>query len=670
MDAMDFKKNLLSELRIVTYDGLLYDSTDESLLQAMTINQEFNTLGYTMKPIDIIKLSKIQASERCNFINNFKEILGDVKAKPMYPNFPAQVMEIDEATFRFHQLMHYFSTYGVESLLDTEVSKGWLPTVEDTEKIKSDKQLLDLKVIELININSIVDECLSRILSKNERLTIPEREIVQYAICNISDYDILSKTKITFKENLLDIFYVIFTSRDYTDTELYTSICQHTGDVWKCINFVLDECGGHFRTSQKRVLVKILESYSVEDFEANLILSNKKAEEIKKLLNFLDYNTYSRSPMHKIAVSKLRNNELQSWEGKAKELIFNKDNKALEFISKRPGMMLRMITLLLRNGFNVSMISSLLSEKAGELSTQTLVTLATHFGTEGCTRYDGEAHDEFEVMTINLILEEVLLGNLKAKNIPELDGKKAYLDFDNYNLTLSTIECNSKSEGGGYIRSGLAYKIPEDVKTMRFFVYWNDKRRVDVDLHASAITNLNQIIHVGWNGDFRYAGIVTSGDITHSDAAEFIDIDLSKSISKVNCNIDLYDGRDSFGDIDECFVGMMAVNSFKEDVKLYDPKNCFFSHYLKGTSRKMYYGYIDVTNRCLVFIGKEGKSYTDIANIKPSSMSLIKYISYLTTSHNVIYTDNKEEADIILTMEKSTDEKVISLLDNNFFMDK
>ena len=673
---LTFKRNLLKEMRIVTIaDGATHDNSDidnRRMVVAVTVNQELNNFGYTLKPEDIVRLAKCDISEITILLNEFKEIVGDVKAKPMYPNFPFQVMEMDEATFRFHQLCHYFSTYGIEALTGEEVIKGWLPNVEDTEKTKYDKSLLDLKVLDLWSYTYAIDFSILRLLSKNERLTLPEMEIIKCDIKLVTD-DVFKTLNIPFKENMYELFYNVFTSNRFKEIELY-KFCQHTGDIWKCIDYLMNEKGiKHFRTSQKRVLVKLLESYPVADFEANLILSNKSANKVKILLNYLDFNTYSRSPQHKEAVRKLRNKELQSWEGKAKALIFSKDTSALEFISKRPGIMLRMITLLLRNGYKASDISKALIESAGKLSTQTLVTLCTFFGMEELPETKkGEERDKFEVMALNAIFNECLEANLAAKDIAELKDKKVFLDMDNYNLDLSMIECNTKSEEGGYIRSGLAYKIPEDVKRIRLFVYWNDKNRVDVDLHASMINLDGTKATIGWNSNYKNGVAVFSGDITHSDAAEYIDIDLDKAkdiYSKANLNINLYSGRPSFGEIDECFVGIMAVNNIGEEVKLYDAKNCFFNHYLKGKQRCLEYGYIDIKNHCLVFIGKEGVKYSNNQYYK-SSFSLGKYLDALFVSQNTELVENKEDADIILTMEKSTDDKAISLLDNNFFMER
>lgn len=682
MDLMTkFRQNVFKEMRTIIVAPGKFAISNNSLMAAITFNEELVNLGYTLRPNDIVEMAKqpLSSSLFQAMLSNIREYIGDVKAKPMYPNFPKQVMNMGNATFRFHQICHYFSTYGIEALTGATISKGWLPDVEDTEKTKTDNALLGLKVLDVVwsdMLNEAVEMIIRKVLSKRERLTIPEREIIALGIKIPLNPEHVKEFNIPFKENMYELFYAIFTDKnEFRNLGCY-KFCQHTGDVWKCIDYLMNEKGiNHFRTSQKRVLVKLLESYPAVDFTTNLILSNKSANKIKILLNYLDFNTYSRSTPHKDAVARLRNGELRSWEGKAKELIFSKNTDAIEFVSKRPGMMIRMITLLLRNGFSYVDITNALEKVADKLSTQTLVTLATFFGMPELPKNKkGEERDMNEALRIYAIMNVCIDANLKAKNIPELKDKHVYVDMDNYDLTLSTIECNTKSSEGGYIRSGLAYRIPEDIKRIRFFVYWNDPSRVDVDLHSKMIpAKGGTATEIGWNADYKNEAAAFSGDITHSDAAEYIDIDLEKACrlySKANLNINLYNGKPSFGQIDECFVGIMAVNNIGEEVKLYDPKNCFFTHYLKGNCRSYEYGYIDITDRCLVFLGKEAAGYYSSKEHITSAFNAAAYIHSLLQSQYTMLVNNKEDADVILTMEKSTDEKAISLLDNNFFMER
>ena len=308
---------------------------------------------------------------------------------------------------------------------------------------------------------------------------------------------------------------------------------------------------------------------------------------------------------------------------------------------------------------------------AGKLSTQTLVTLNTYFNKpeEYITKYNStEQYDYTELIIMKDILKDVLKENLIYKDIPELSGKKVFLDMDNYNLKLSNIECNTKSEEGGYIRSGLAIKIPDEVERIRFFVYWNDMLRVDIDLHGSLLTK-NGAESIGYDRDFRSEDAVFSGDITHSNAAEYIDINLNNPNLYACVAINIYDGPDSFGKIDTCFVGAMAVKEMGENVKLYNPKNCFFTHDLKSKARTILYGYIDSESRSIIFVGKPtSKRYGNYKDI--SKFNVETYLNYLAESQNITFVSDKDKADVILTMESATEDNSISLLENNFFMDK
>lgn len=684
----NFKKDAFDALRwiVVTDDNFhrkdkSSDISDERMQLVLTFNENIKGLGYTFDPQSIINLAKVaEKSDLSTLYNIIKNMIGSVDAKPMYPDFPNQVMEMDEAEFRFHQMIHYLSTYGIE-FYGVKVSKGWLPNVKDTKKTEDDKTLLEYKVIRLKYLSDAMFSAFETIISKRERMTILESRIVEYSfptfiriynLGKINNLDWYDYIHIAFKENMYILFKIIFESPDLRKDINNYHFCQHTGDVWKCIDYILKSRENyHLRTSEKRILVKVLESYPVKDFRANLILSNNSARNIKVLLQYLDYNKYSRSIYHKNAVADLRDNKLQSWEGKAKKLLFNKDDDTIDFIGTRPGMLLRMITILLRNGFKPEDIKKKLMIHAGKLSTQTLVTLNTYFNKpeEYITKYNSkEQYDYTELIIMKDILKDVLKENLIYKDIPELSGKKVFLDMDNYNLKLSNIECNSKSEEGGYIRSGLAIKIPDEVERIRFFVYWNDKERVDIDLHGSILTK-DGAKSIGYDSDFRSDDAVFSGDITHSDAAEYIDINLNNPNLYACVAINIYAGSDSFGNIDTCFVGAMAVKEMNENVKLYNPKNCFFTHDLKSKARTILYGYIDSESRSIIFVGKPTtKTYGNYKDI--SKFNVETYLKYLGDSQNITFVSDKNNADAILTMESATEDNSISLLENNFFMDK
>ena len=138
----EYLKNLFAQLRVfVITDGT--DLTDENLVKAVTLNENLKAYGFTLKPADLVRVAKSATLDR--FFEIFKSLQSDVKASPMYPDFPKQVMNMSEAEFRMHQLMHYFSTYGMEMIFGTRLDKAWYPDVESTEKTEKDvaRRLLD-----------------------------------------------------------------------------------------------------------------------------------------------------------------------------------------------------------------------------------------------------------------------------------------------------------------------------------------------------------------------------------------------------------------------------------------------------------------------------------------------------------------------------------------------
>ena len=673
MSGVTFGQNMLSELRLVAVPLGKDPITDSALQKAVTANENLQSLGYTLPASDIIKLAASPALDK--FCRYFQMLIGNVTARPLYPDFPQQVMETGKAQFRFVQLLHYFSTYGIEELPGLQVSKGWLPDMEETEKTEPDRRLLEAKVIHLVSADEQFIQCARRILERRERMTDKEKRILRTAIPHIPVEE-FGRLHIPFKENLMMVFYEIFQNEENPDRLVQMhALCSHSGDVLKCMNYSLTREHYHFRTSQKRLLTKLLESYPIVDFKTNLILSRKKGDRNRLLLDFISFGSYVRSEEHKKAAEDLRGGRLHSWESQAKFLLTYDEDNALGFIAQHPGTMLRMLAWLIRLGYTADSIENHLLEKADKLNPQTLVTILTEFGKdiEDRSRTDSEwlkqlqkQHEHMRVYQIVKDLLEIYLW----KHATVLDGKKIYLDLNDYDLEHSTLRFNNKSEEGGYIRSGLAYRIPEDVKRLRFFIYWNDRNnRVDCDLHASAADENGKYVSVGWNSEYCDSGLVHSGDITHSNAAEYIDIDMKKFRGKVSLNVNLYSGYQCFGEIEECFCGMMALESIHRCTRLYNAQNCFFQHFLTGKSRTLQYGFVDTVNRCLVFEGSRQDGWWYGQCQQPySSFSLKAYLEMLFEARRVKLAEDPESADLTLIMGKPSSDKEISLIDNNFFL--
>lgn len=299
---MNYNKLLLDELRFVSFEKSDDELTDELLAKAVTLNENLQSLGYVLSPADVAAIAVSPSLD--GFFEKVSSMMDTVDAEPMYPGFPKQVMEMDEAVFRFHQMVHYFSTYGMESLFGVNIKRGWLPCEDEKKNVPAEQEIvLDARTIQLLPAEESYITPLAIILSRKERMTLPEREIVTTAISNVSPEQV-GELKVGFKENLNTIYEIVFNMDDRNAVfNILRSLCQHTGDVLRCVDILLGKNKFHFRTSQKRFLVKLLESYPAKDFRANLVLSGKGAERNILLLNYLDFSVYSRSEKHMDAVN-------------------------------------------------------------------------------------------------------------------------------------------------------------------------------------------------------------------------------------------------------------------------------------------------------------------------------------------------------------------------------
>ena len=730
-NEMSYDRLLLDGLRLASYkpgDGPL---TNEGLVRAVTMNENLKSLGYTLSPQDIIKIAQSPSVD--GFYEHVKAQMSDVKAKPMYPDFPKQVMEMSEAQYRMHQIVHYFSTYGLEAITGLGVDKGWLPAeaglISDTEKTKEDKTLLNAKTLGLVPEDKKYAQPFEKILSKRERMTDEEREIVKRCV-ESGELSFDKKISVPFKENLKDVFMTIAQAgaagdipRQEASGMLY-NICQHPGDVTENLHNYLAKNRYSLRTAEKKMFVSLYDRFSDKSFKANTIVPRSREKFTKEIFRHIGFTKYTKSSSKAQAVRDI--GKERTWEAKARDMITSHDPEAIKFAAQRPGMLIRMMSMALRNGYSEGEIAGELSKKSCEISAQTLVS-------QICSARNGKnktpkVHAVGAEKTENALNKEILstisvrsgvrnrnsklyklaerreeklqdkLNKIRRKEDERIDARNSAYDaqdriftsvlkdrfekvktglegktvcFDTqYDLEKMNIDPSKKSMDQGYLPSRTAMKIPEEAKRIRCFVYWNDERRVDIDLHADAVAADGSEYHIGWDGAYDESGITMSGDITHSDAAEYIDVDLETAGDvTVDLRLNSYTGQ-HFKNIETCYAGIMAVDEIGQDVKLYDPKNCFASRDITNDSVDVRIGQLVTKDRTLYFSGETLDRDTgwDKGVVVPA-FSMKEYLEILIEAQGGKLTEDPKEADVILTLTKPADEKEVSLIDNNYFFE-
>lgn len=642
MDKFNYDNLLFRELRMVAVEPSKKIS-DEGIVKAVTLNENLKALGYTFSPDSFVLLC---ISDIDNLFNTIKEYVGEVKAEPMYKGFPEEVMNMDEATYRFHQMLHYMSTYGVELFTGAPVAKGWLPESTNAARDKEDTFTTELKVIEVTAEQDKYFMGAKILLSRKNLLTNSQKELVEEALMHLNAEE-LASLEIPFKENAQIVFDLGINNKNLWMLQL---ACKNPTDAFKSIGVLLNLNGWHLRTSQKRLIAKLLDSFNPYAFAENIIYSAARREMVIHTLDQIDYPTYGRNAANKDNFNALKDKKLKSWMSKIENLIAINDTDGLfAELRNRPGMFLRMGVRLIRLGYQKQVEENLMAV-APSLSTQTLVNI---FACEKAFSQDEEWG------TFISLLKKVLAVKLASIDT-EIKDKKVYLDAQDFDLANSMI---LKPEEGGYVRSGMAFKLPQNLNKVRFFTYWNHPTRVDIDLHLECFTKDKECVSVGWDSNYKINGAVMSGDITHSDAAEYIDIDVQNSpIKYALARIHLYSGAPTFADVETCFTGLMGVNELGQDIKLYDPKACYISHELMAKVRGMNYGVINLEDRYMRYLGSTTLPNTMGAPV----LSVEEYLQMLFAAQGTQMVANKEEADLVLSVAKGGD---VSIISKNFWVD-
>lgn len=688
-----FLKNLFTELRIVLSDTTEKASEEagtKAYIAASADVTNLHALGYNLSKESFLKLAEdYQANPDMKPVyEKVQQFIPQIKASPMYPNFPLQVKEIKEEDFRRDQLMHYASVYGMRELFGIEPSEGWVPSTDNVKERKEDEQLIELKMIDYLKNEEVGEVIHNKLIAKKERLTPIELEIANYYVNEFASRKQI--TEIPFKENINPLFAEAFTNSDFevrnkTKEEL-KSIFKHSGDVLDFLEFVIVENKyKHLTTSVKRAFVELLEHYGVDSLEenladhrwsANFLGANGRKRSRNRgisLIDFLSYKRISKNEETKAVIVKLRNGELLSWNQKIEADYANKDFDAvLEKLKARPGMYLRSLNRLHTLSVPKRKVMQDLEEVADKMKTQSIISALNNYEF-------AEGNEDVVDM-----FKHSLKHNLKSLEIPEIKGKKVFVrpEFD---ISGSKIEITNKFKDGGYVSPGLAVKIDDDIPIIRFFTYWNDKKLgIDIDLHA-VIFDKNMVPQrsIGWNNDYYEEGLCHSGDLVSSDSAEYIDINIKeakkKGVGYIATYIHSYN-EDKFSEIDTCLVGLMAASN--DESQLYNAKNSFFSHELKSDTDGILYALISLEDMNMRIIGEEdfniynihshawfseGASTKNLQNNFPVS----EYLDILFAEQDVTLVEAEQDAEVVISLTKgeaAKDQDYYSLIDENFFM--
>lgn len=577
----------------------IYDEA-ESKRFVSTMLQNFNGLGYTFSKElfdGLVSLPTYQI-ELFYFstIGILRRLLGADKVyRPMYPNFPQQVMDASECELFLNAIVHYWS--GGTIVPDYE-KKERFPLLDQTK----------LKTIDLGTSEDFVS-IIRNLLSSTTSISASDKEDITSLFevsspTNIESHylpeEIPMKETVAFVTGLLMKNHPLLTlpkvakltSRYFkTATDvLRLAVALSDGDV----SLASKTKFRTFKRPERRFLMALLDSCG--SIEEDMI---RYKEQWKRLAEKIHPSEYTEFPRVIEAFDKLRKDvKIQTFGGKVRRATdTNNVDAAVELLKDRPGEFARRLDHLLRmskeNGLEADHVLIWFDSVAKDVAVPVLLQVLKHFKERS---YQSSIRTFFPKGNTSKMWSQD--NNLPAIN-PELcnrvvkictdtlielfkerkDLGKVYIDpiLKDYLVPFSQ---RSASKALRTIVRGSKPALSVDAKTIRAYIWWKEPYQERTDLDLSAILydeDWNYVNHISYTS-LRQAGMGWhSGDIVSAPngAFEAIDIDIERvreSGKGRYVAFQVYSFTHTpFIQLPECFMGWME-RQHQNSGEIFEPK--------------------------------------------------------------------------------------------------
>ena len=605
----------------------------------------------------------------------------DVSYKPMYPNFPTQVMEADYIELFVNAICHYWSL------------GQWSP---DYETLPREFAFEDVKFREIgVICDDQFDEIFGQLVGTNESLSELDKKVMAWFM---DRGNISFSGKIPFKENLCFIAgYLLKKGKDITkfiDTAtdvLRIAVALSDGDISLADNTKFKS----MPRKTRRLLVAALESVALEED------IHRHRGKWVKLFHSLHIGELGSKRLVAIA-DKVRNNKkITTFNGQVEAAIARKDvTAAVELLVNRPGEYARRIDHLLRIAprkqstivFNFLAVADKVNTRVllqllgnlkirGEARDKTIVFPKGQVGKAQIVRKDVPALGKLALKELKAGLEKELVSRFGA-----LDSLgKVWIDPDLDACPLPTA-MRSASEGTRQVGRGTRLPFGDDKSTLRFFIYWVGQ---DIDLSATLHDeNFNMIEEISYT-HLRSSLYESchSGDIVQAPrgASEFIDITIDGAVKAgaryVAMSVYVFSGP-TFAEHKKVYAGWMTRSKPKSN-EIYDPKTVEQKIDLTSETKVSIPVVFDLVERKAIWTdlskrpqyGSWGNNLhsnraglTDILEAivdKSNKVSLYELFSLHTAARGELV-ENKEDADIVFSMYEGVTPYDISVINSEY----
>lgn len=575
---------------VVFFDGSLWfqgvvpdegSITDDGMLKAVSASRSIEGYGYSLSDKGVLNLARCySAGEQGMNLNKYFErqykagmLSGaDFGSHPLIAGFPEEVLEMSEARYRFIQILHYCSTYGLKEADYQGVPQGWFPQTgrEGDYSQEQEKYYNSMTVIDLLTDKEAYDKAV-KLMSSARRLEWSEVESVVEVLwyCNKAHPGYYHKEdfKPSFKEDgaviiktamekhlsflELESLLWVFTTNP-TDVlkvlDLRRSVYRESGtnDLFALQNrYHADNTQiVKMPTRYKRAFVRVLDSFGEEPLMTALADASK---ELRYSIRRISYKRFTVYPERVQKVESIMHREVRGFNSQIQKVFKGLEDgtvtmeEAKWVFSLRPGVVMRELRHIIRvmsvvsfvnKGVNTAVVCNkakleelekLVEDLSVGMSLSNLVRTCTKFSMQGdvnvTSAMTGENVSYAKVSPLQLqeenrvvshLLRVALKASLVANKDERIAGKKAYLDKNGVSLESSLVLPNDIGENAGSVYpAGISLEMPAHTNLLRFFLFWQDtEKQVDLDLHAHLLKENGAKEHIGWNSHYREGSAV------------------------------------------------------------------------------------------------------------------------------------------------------------------
>lgn len=573
------------------------EASNLNFAEVASFDANLRKLGYTLDgelaarllhaPVDEIK--RIHDS----LIREAKEIKGVRRYVAMYPNFPTQVMEADEAELYINAMMHYFGT---------SVGMRILPKYERAARPELD---FDESKFSRVRLGSYADfvNLISNLMGSKSAFSptdvadIKALGSVEFAHC----LNVASGKGLVNRENKATLFAHGLSKGWITETFvgshldtatdiLRLAVAMSDGDVSLAENTRFRS----FKRSERRFLLGALASLTGANRAEDMA---RHASAWKRLGERLHPGEHGMADVFKAV---RENGAVESFNSRVESAITGGNPLVvMSILMERPGEFARRLDKVLRmtndnrDGLTiVSNFASVAEKASATVLLQARNNLVTREGRNVRAFFPKGSVAKLQTRSdqrggIRPLVLNTAVNNIEVALVKKFRGGESLGKvFVDPNLKGVAIPFGLRNASKSVKTVGRGSRLPlgGDAKIIRFFIWWKDAEsggwgwgsHTDIDLSA-----------VMFGADFRYkdsityynlrgSGAVHSGDITSAPngASEFIDIDVDKlrkrGVRYVAMTLHSYSGQD-YAELPECFAGFME----REDLgsgEIYDPR--------------------------------------------------------------------------------------------------